>query len=549
MKRLIAGGLLLLLVAFVALTWWQDRSSLLASQIAPADCLVYVELPNLTETAKRWPETALCQIFGESSVQRFLKQPISKTPANYQNAWSSFTALHCSALFFGVTDFDRSSWICGLQTSVDQPIWRHEITNICQALFGQNIQEVAPKNLVSAGPDEGGTGKAKAQIFCVRIGSWTMVSRNTGLLLDAVRNLKMTSGGLQSLKLFKECISNVPTGYDLLAFVQGGPSVNSSSGLHWRFGEQETQGSVRAVLATTTIDGARLRDTVYTLTDEPSNATPLEQRGLAMTSSSTIGYLASHVGLSEIWRWCDQLSEESPVAETIRNYMGQAKSFGIDPQDLDNLVSGTEIIVNHDPNSESLSAVILLRVTDSEKFQRLIDQVVTEKFPDRCRKIQLAAVPTYLMQVNNRVSIVFGLAGRELLIAGSESIFAELVRRLQSHAPGLESNDRFKAVAKLVGEPNDLFVYLDAKSGFERFYEASRPMLVFGIAVIPALSRYIDAMALPETGEISKHLGPIVLSRHRVAHGVVDESVGTITAYQTVALLLGCAVVMGLCER
>jgi hypothetical protein len=71
-------------------------------------------------------------------------------------------------------------------------------------------------------------------------------------------------------------------------------------------------------------------------------------------------------------------------------------------------------------------------------------------------------------------------------------------------------------------------------------------MLVFGVALIPALNQYIDAMTFPETDEVSKHLSPIVLSRHRVANGVVDESVGPITAYDALALILGGAVAMGL---
>jgi hypothetical protein len=124
-----------------------------------------------------------------------------------------------------------------------------------------------------------------------------------------------------------------------------------------------------------------------------------------------------------------------------------------------------------------------------------------------------------------------------------------MVNRLKSQAPGLEADAQFKAVVKLVAQPDDVFAYLDAKSGFERFYEASRPMLVFGILLMPALNRYVDAMALPGTGDISKHLSPIVLSRHRVANGVVDESIGPITAYDAVALLLGGALAMGLWDR
>jgi hypothetical protein len=56
-------------------------------------------------------------------------------------------------------------------------------------------------------------------------------------------------------------------------------------------------------------------------------------------------------------------------------------------------------------------------------------------------------------------------------------------------------------------------------------------------------------MALPDGDDISKHLSPIVLSRHRVANGVIDESVGPVTAYEAVAMLLGGAWAMGLWDR
>jgi hypothetical protein len=356
----------------------------------------------------------------------------------------------------------------------------------------------------------------------------------------------MASGGLQSVKVFQECQSNVKAGYDILCFVRGRPSIDLSSGLRWRFREDAPQDTAHAVLAVTAIDGTQLRDTIFTLTDKPSPANSLDRKGLAMTSPTTIGYLASRVNLSEIWRWCDQLSGEWPIAKTIRDYMGEAKSFGIDPNELDALLSYVEIIFDRDPNADSLNAAFSLGITDPEKIQHLIDQIALERFPDRCKRIEIASTSAYVTQLNGNVSIVFGLVGRQLLVAWSSSEFAELVHRLQSHNAGLDNNAQFKAIAKLVGEQDDLFVYLDAKTGFGSLYDASRPMLVFGVALIPALNQYIDAMTFPETGEVSKHLSPIVLSRHRVAHGVVDESVGPITAYDALALILGGAVAMGL---
>src|SRR5260370_16322201 len=110
MKRLIAGGLLLLIVAIGVFLWRQNQDSVSPNQIAPADCLVYFELPNLIQTAKRWPDTDLSQILAEPSVQRFLRQPVSKIPKGYRSAWASIWTLRCSPLSFGMTHPNPDSW-------------------------------------------------------------------------------------------------------------------------------------------------------------------------------------------------------------------------------------------------------------------------------------------------------------------------------------------------------------------------------------------------------------------------------------------------------
>jgi hypothetical protein len=549
MKRPIAGGLLLLIIAIGVFAWLQNQNSVSSSQIAPAGCVVYFELPNLIQTAKRWPETALCQLLAEPSVERFLRQPVSKIPQNYQSAWASIWALRCSAFFFGITDSNRESWVCGFQSSADQKVWRREINNISSSLFGQSVQELALDHDAQTRPGQVEAGKNGSLTYCVQAGSWILLSRSIDLLTEASRNVRMASGGLQSVQLFRDCRSNVKDDYDILCFVRGRPSIDLSKGFRWRFRDDAFQDTPRAVMAATAIDGTQLRDTIFTLTDAPAPDNPLDRKGLQMTSSTTIGYLASRIDLSEILRWSDELSGEWPPAKTVRDYLGEAKSFGIDSQELDALISYGEIIVDRDPNADSLNAAFLLGVTDSEKVQRVIDQITMERFPDRCRRIEVASVPAYVIQLGGNVSIVTGLVDRQLLVAWSGSEFAELVHRLQSHSAGLENNPQFKAIVKSVEKPADLFVYVDAKTGFESLYDASRPMLVFGVALIPALSQYIDAMTFPETGEVSKHLSPIVLSRHRVAHGVVDESVGPITAYEAFALISGGAIVMGLLGR
>jgi hypothetical protein len=175
----------------------------------------------------------------------------------------------------------------------------------------------------------------------------------------------------------------------------------------------------------------------------------------------------------------------------------------------------------------------------------VLDDVANQKFPDSCSKIDISGLPAYKMQLNTRASIVFGMMGHELLVAGNANVFSEAIMRLRAGAVGLERNKQYKEATSLVAQPDGLFVYVDAKAGFERFYNASRPMLAFGAALIPALAEYVDGSLLPETEQVSRHLSPIVLCRHWVKDGAIDESVGPVTAYEASALLLGAAVTMG----
>jgi hypothetical protein len=497
-------------------------------------------------TSKRWGDTALSEILEEPSVQHFFEKPISTAPASWTEAWRAFTELKCNAFFFGMTEPRRDRWICGLQTSAVGATSDRAMESISKALFGSSCRQFEPGDLKRA--DAAGATN-QIQPGCTKLGSWILMSGSIELLRTAVENARARSHGLLSNNLYHACHANVPSHYDLLMFIQGSPSVDPSRGFHWRSPVPKTPSDSRAVLAVTTIEGAWLRDTVFTYTGSSPPAGRLDRDALSLTGASTIGYLASRVGFSKIWRWCSRLSEQSALAELIRNYMGESKAFGVEPGELDNLVSGAELIVDHDAASDSVSAAASLRIIDPAKFRRLVDEIVAEKFPDNARKTEIASIPAYSIRVNSNASIVFGLVDRHFLVSGSDAKFAELVNRLNKHVPGLESENRFKQVAKLVKSPDDMFLYCDTKAFFEWFYEVSRPMLALGIGLIPAVSKHVDAMALPETGAIAKHLSPIVLSRRHVSDGFIDESVGPVTAYQAAALVMAGALAMGATER
>jgi hypothetical protein len=544
MRRIFGVGVALLFVALVVVLWRQSQVSIAADQIAPGNTVFYIEVPHMVQTAKNLPNTAMYQIFQEPSVRRCFKQPVSAVAKDYESSWNSFLNLGCTALFFCATDRNGERWILGFQSSANSTVRIREIQNVSKRLFERDALYVSSErqDKVRLAKDTGG-------ICFTELGAWTVLSRNADLLKDTLQNAKSDGGGLHSSKLFQECRSNMRTAYDLLLFARGGPSLNPANGIGWEYDRDRTAGGAQAIIASTTIEGSRLRDRIFTWTGVNEGSEPLKSEGLGVTSANTIGYLVSRLELSGIWRLSNQFSGDWPLAAALRDYIGETRSFGIEPQDLDHLVSGIEIVVDRDPDSESLVSAALLEIPDRTKFQQMIDRIMREKLPDSCRPASIAGVPGYIVSPNENASIVFGLLGQKLVIAWDESIFAEIVRRLRTKDPGLEQNDQFKEMERLVATPSDLFLYIDARAVFERFYDATRPMLIFGAALIPALNRYVDAIALPETDTITKHLSPIVLSRHRVANGFIDESVGPLTAYEASAFAIAGATAVGLLHQ
>jgi hypothetical protein len=323
MKRGIIGIVIGLIVLFGLgiFVWLGTEKKIAASQIAPAHSLFYAELPDVQETVKRWPQTALSQILNEPSMRRFVKQPLSKIPSNSLAAWDSFVRLRCSGLFVCIADSYRDNWIVGIRTPVDRSVSRIEIGLIARNLFGYTIRELDSR-MAGAGSE------TEDKLLLIRVGDWLVVGRNAGLLQETARNANTGSGGIQSDRLFQECRSKVLANYDLLSFVRGGPIFDISNGLSWALPKDEREGDIKAILSTTTIDGPRLRDSVFTRQDIPSAPGPFEQHDLNMSSPKTIAFFTSRVGLSELWRITDQFSQFSQVAETIHDYLDQARSFG-----------------------------------------------------------------------------------------------------------------------------------------------------------------------------------------------------------------------------
>ncbi|MBV9673715.1 MAG: hypothetical protein JO076_12960, partial [Verrucomicrobia bacterium] len=379
-------------------------------------------------------------------------------------------------------------------------------------------------------------------LYALKASSWILIGPDLTLLQKASKN--GGHAGLETNRLFQGCRTHLPAAADLFWYADGNIILRPLKGTPFRLTPEATQ--IRATCGCLNFDGKRLRDTIFTATDSVEEGLPLERDAVKLTGSKTVGYIAARVGLTQLWRVSRDFSNDWPVADLVYGYLNEGKAFGIQPQDLDKLVSTAELILDRQTATDALQAAVSFRVSDPDRIQHLIDEVVREKLPDSCRKTSVGDVQAYIMNNRRHALMYFGLFGSNLLMAWNESAFLDLVHRLRKPVGDLEKNETYRNAVKLVPPANDVFAFIDTQTGFNRLYEAIRPMLVFSAAVVPQLGDYIDAGNLPDCEEISRHLSPIVLSRSRVKGGFMDESTGPITAYQATLLLIGATFLTGM---
>ena len=84
MKRVISTVLVLLALGVAAFFFLKMRrylpERLRGAELAPAETVLFVQFPNLRQTALRLPKTDLYQIWREPEVQAFLEKPRRKAP-------------------------------------------------------------------------------------------------------------------------------------------------------------------------------------------------------------------------------------------------------------------------------------------------------------------------------------------------------------------------------------------------------------------------------------------------------------------------------------
>ncbi len=538
MKRILLGGLLVFLIAAAAAVFfWQSRQiPVPGTRLAPSDAAIFFEIPDIEASRKRWDGSALAQLLREPSVEGFLARPLNRVLRDYRSTRQALERLRPNSLFFCDTGTNEKSWMLGLQCFSDLKEWRRNVEAAIENTYGCRLRElpVAEKGV--------GPAVSSPTVYADRIGNWLLFSRDPAMLRAAVRRFYQTWAGLEESSLFQQCSARLPAKKDFLTFFRG--AALSPDLLPWKIPSDIE--NMRAVMGATTIEGARLRDTVFTLEKNPVIRSPLKSNTYSEAGPDALFLGAFQLDLLHLRDLAAGLSDRFAIAESAKGYFGEIKAAGVDLSELSSLVPEVEFVLDRDRNKDNLSLLFTAVVRDPSKFASIMERLLAAEFPGQYSRREIGGISAYVLRVNESTSFVFGLFAERLYVARNEQDLTEALRRARGQTTLLSSNQGFQAIRKLVSPATDVFIYVNSKDLFDRVYPIVRPMLMFSSALVPHLNEYVDENALPEPAEVSRHLSPIIFSRHRVSNGVLDESVGPITGYQASIVALSVSYALGL---
>jgi hypothetical protein len=535
MKRIL---LALVFVLFVGGVIWfafsrRDHSAVPATRLAPANSIFFVECRDFGETQKRFSAASLARILDEPSVRRFINYSSSNVPAPCKALAQGLIRLSPRSAFFSSYTLNRDEWICGVHCSGDLRSWENQLGVPLAALFASSFRsfsESNPNDLTQTQP-------AKGMLFGIRTGSWLLFSPKPVYLQDALRRTDAVNSGLDTSELFVRCRNRVPEDADFYGFATGEGLKFMERGLRPFL----PRADVSALMFTAKLDGSNVHDTVFAYCSHPPPSDDLDRKGLFLTTDKTLLYVATSLDLLRLRSLADALSKESGIAQTAKQYFEEVNRTGVDFAELSDMVKGVELVLNRAPSDDSIIGAFLVETKDGARANEFLRMILKAEFSERYRQQTLNGFSVYTFRNREGTSLVLGMVGQNLIATTNEAAFLGAVKAISDQKvalPNIEGTGGNEAGQGISG----LRLYVDAPTLFDRGYSMLRPVLAFGSALVPNLDRYLDPTMLPDAPEISRHLSPIMLTRRELTDGILDESTGSLTAYEVSLLAAAGAV-------
>jgi hypothetical protein len=549
MKRLLFGaGLAAAFLAVATCVFWGfQQRPVPAVRLVPGHSAIFVELADLRQTAKRWKETALAKILKEPSVKAFLRRPLEKLRIADGELWRELERLRPTAAFFcspsgRVADGD---WVVGIRSGGPSRSAREQVLRLVDRI----VTAVVPLQAAESGSSSGLTPASPPRLMVEQAHGWILVGRSRTLLNSLLQPHDGKHASLETDPCFKKCREQVSREPDLLTYVQAGKDLRLSAlrGFPLVPVASESTANIEAIIGATALEGAQIRDTIFTCGATGAAGESFTRPAQAYASAETMLFLSTRLKLGRLPEAARELAKKWAFAENLDAYFNRLEQSDAQWKWLLEQVSAVTVMVNRNPDTDAIDPIVAINLKDPAAFKALGDKRFDRLgFLDDLEK---SSSVLGCWRFGSQTPTSAALVGNDLIVAQSpEALETMLAGGPRPDSDGLQLNAGYQAVRHEVGQPTELLAFVDARPGFERLYDAMRPMLVLGVAIVPNVQEYVDTDALPPGPDIGCHLSPIILSKRQVAGGVIDESVGPVTAYQAFLLFAGGAVASGVLD-
>ncbi len=522
----------------------QASSDAEATRLLPADTPVFLSVPDLQATADRWEGTALARIWADPQIRAFLDKPVAEFMATeaMRELVRVLATVQPQSAFVALTAMDGNQplLVGGFQHRSDK-----EQIDAAIASAKSRVRERYPAGKADIERYEGDEIESYAagefHLAQVVVGEWFLIANNQALLKQTLDRLhgRDKTPTLAASEIYRKLLGKLPSTVETLAIVQ--PQVFSQriTTLLESAGNIDPESrrilsQVEGIAASTSIEGADLRDTIYVLGPEIADTSELTMPVLSLTTPDTLLLMASKMR----WNLPDPSTDTTGTLQMLQGFFASFAAQGLDLQALAQAF-GSEFGLKLDwpaasPRPELL---ITMEVNDRPTTAKFL-QLLAERYGPMANVSHQAKDGTdiYTLSLGGFVPVdpVIALDADRLYIA-SEGPSLQAVLG-SAPATSLASTEAWQESLKKVSAPSESLIYLDMKLLFERAYGTLRPMLVFGAGMMPAVAQKIDVSKLFPTEAFTEHLGPTVFTQSVDGDGVRLESAGPVTVNQLVLL-------------
>ena len=530
----------------------------------PAETLAFLSLPDPQQIAVDWKTTDLYKIWTEPSVQAFFAKPLSKIPENkdFDDTLAQIERVSPRNLFVALTALDEKNnqphLLAGFQFKGSNADVEKLLAKPKDALREKNpagkadLVKYQDHSIETFATEDGKT------VASVYLNDWYFISNDLPLLeatLDRVEHRAPAgNAALDADPDFKAVLAKMPANPATLIFAKPRVLFDRIFALAATAGQSMNEEQlaevrkIKAIGATTSFDGGKLRDTIYSLAPgHKQYGGPLQLSALPLTSVDTLLFYAGVLQLPDHYELPANPGASNPGAAgyaLLGQYADQLKAQGLTMEGF-NAAFGRELSLQLDwPAASSQPSLVLsLDVRDPAASAKFLDGFLKTLPPDVHWQLANADGLTYRSLSLPTLSVVtptLTLTTKHLIIGLSTPGVRDAAAHEKAGVPNFTTSATYKTAMGTVDKPNVAATYIDAKPLFERTYTTLKPLAMFGAAFAgPQVNDYVDLSKLPEGEAISKHLSPIVLSEKSDDQGFLVESVGPVTFVQASAGLGG----------